>query len=218
MLILMSLALAAQTAPTAEAPPPEPTARDAYEDCIRMSASDPTNADRLARQWISQEGGAPARHCLAMTQLHQEKPDAAAATLVEAARIAESEGSAFAADLYGQAGNAALLAGDAISAEQHFDQALIGAARGREDLHGRLLIDRALARTEQGKIVEARADLLAATRADRNNLDAWLLLAATERRAGNMPAAESAIQQAIRLAPDNSDVLEEAARIAVEDE
>ncbi len=214
MFLLTALAIAA-TAQSVDAP--EPTAREAYRDCLRMAAAEPARAERLARQWVLQEGGAPARHCQAMAELELDRPADAAATLETAAQITESSGAAQTADLYGQAGNAALIAGEPERAAGLIDRALVSLGQGREPLRASLLIDRARARTDLGQLNEARADLFAATQALPDSRDAWLLLAAAERRAGNGGGAETAIREAIRLAPEDPEVLAEAARIAASD-
>ncbi|MBV7255918.1 hypothetical protein KCG44_03875 [Pacificimonas sp. WHA3] len=210
------MAMQAATAPASgpSQAPTEPSAADAYADCVRMAAAQPARADTLARRWIAQDGGAPARHCLALAQLQQDDAAGAAKTLAEAARMAESSGDRFAADLYGQAGNAALLAEQPAEAADLLGRAIISLGRSRIGLRAQLLVDRARALAEQGKLDMARTDLFAATRDDTHNHSAWLLLAAAERRSGNLVGAESAITKALALAPDDPDTLREAALIA----
>ncbi|MGB3721223.1 MAG: tetratricopeptide repeat protein [Pacificimonas sp.] len=217
MIALLALALAAQTAEPAPGLSSEPTAGDAYRDCIRMTSAEPAKAERLSKQWILQEGGVPARHCQAMAELALGKTEMAVATLEGAARLTESAGGRETADLYGQAGNAALIAGKPEQAKDLFDRALISLGRGRDALRADLLIDRARAETDLSQLDAARADLLSATQVAPDNADAWLLLATAERRADNLGGAENAIREAIRLMPEDPEVLAEAARIAATD-
>ena len=196
----------------------EPTAREAYADCVVMARVEPARAELLARQWIDEQaGGAPARHCLALAMLNQDRPAEAASLLAEAATIAEGAGERWTADLYGQAGNAALLAGDPAQAAAYLSRALLAAGEGSDPLRSDLLVDRARAHAELGAVDQARADLFSATRAASGNHAAWLLLAAAERRARNQTGAESAIREAIRLVPEDPATLKEAARIAASD-
>ncbi|MGB7405586.1 MAG: hypothetical protein WA906_07855, partial [Pacificimonas sp.] len=148
-------------------------------------------------------------------QLGADDPAAAVETLIEAARIAEGTGDGFAAPLYAQAASAALLAADAEQAEALADRALVALGPDEGKQHAAVLIDRAIARVEQGQTDAARGDLFQVVRLDPENVTGWTLLAAAERRAGNGPGAESAIIEALKLAPEDPDVQAEAKRIAL---
>lgn len=205
-------------APVPSAAAAEPTASDAYNDCVRRASAEPEAVAKLARQWILQDGGLPARHCLGLAELYGDMPGTAAETFAEAGRISESSGDPFTAALYAQAGNAALLADNAAGAEGYFDRALVAAARRDSGVEPRdradILIDRARSRTDLNKIDLARADLLEATQLAPKNPFGWLLLASAERRAGNLTGSESAIKEALRLAPDDPEIAREASLIA----
>ena len=193
---------------------PVPTAREAYLDCIRMAAEEPEKAKRLAEQWVAEDGGAAPRHCLSMAELRLGNASGASATLAAAARIAEAEGAPQTSALYAEAGNAALAGGEFARAEEFFGRALVALQRGQEAARAEIYVDRARAYAALGRLNNARADLFSATQDDPGSHSAWLLLAAAERRAGNSAGAESAIKEAIRLAPEDAGTLEEAARIA----
>lgn len=215
-LIAASVALAATLiAVQAQAQGAAPSGADRrrYQACISLTRTAPDKAIETANTWQLERGGAPARHCLAMAYLAQGKPAAAAAALEQAARAAEGEKSPAAADLWGQAGNAALLAGDAAKAYSYFSTAIVGtAADGAK--RGELLIDRARASVELNKPVDARADLDRAIKLLPELPTPWLLRATLARRAGDLKLAASDIAQAAKLAPDDPDVRVEQGNIA----
>ena len=180
-----------------------------------MAAEEPEKAKRLAGQWVARRwrrgapplprhGGTAAWRCAS----------GASATLAAAARIAEAEGAPQTSALYAEAGNAALAGGEFARAEEFFGRALVALQRGQEAARAEIYVDRARAYAALGRLNNARADLFSATQDDPGSHSAWLLLAAAERRAGNSAGAESAIKEAIRLAPEDAGTLEEAARIA----
>jgi tetratricopeptide (TPR) repeat protein len=203
---------APQAAPQVELADPAPSDRARYDGCVRAIPTNAAAAEAYANEWRVRGGGLPARHCLALAQLAQDKPGAAAATLEAAARAAETERSPVAADFWGQAGNAALLANDARAAVRHFGAAL--ALNPPPAQQTALRVDRARAAVEAGDAALARTDLDAATRVAPGDPAGWLLSAALARRASDLPRARTDIAQAIRLDPTNPDVRLEAANIA----
>lgn len=193
----------------------EPTAADAYRDCLAMSAAEPARAEELASQWVSQQdGGVPARHCLGLAQLSGGDAQGASATFAEAARLAEAKGMAQTPDLYRLSGEAALEAGDLARAEEMAGQAITASARGSDRARAEAYLLRGLVRGNANQIDGARADLLMALQTAPRMQQAWVLLAAAERRKGNLSGAESAIREALELAPDDEATQREAALIA----
>lgn len=193
----------------------EPTAADAYRDCLAMSAAEPKRAEQLASQWVrEQDGGVPARHCLGLAQLSGGDARAASATLSEAGRLAEAQGMAQASDLYRLAGEAALEDGALAQAEELAGQAITAAARGTDRARAEAYLLRGLVRGTANKIDGARADLLVAVQTAPRLQPAWVLLAAAERRKDNLSGAENAIREALKLAPDDEAAQREAALIA----
>lgn len=205
LLVLATAAAAAPVRSDAEA--------ERYHQCLALAASDAGTAIVKATQWRAAGGGVPARHCLALAQGTQGRFAEAAATLTGAAQAAEAEADPHAADLWGQAGNAYLLAGKTPEALGAFGSGITAA--GSEPIRlAALLTDRGRALVEQNRSVEARADLARATTLDAKSVDAWLLLATLERRQHDLKAAEAAILRAAQLAPGDADVALEAGNIA----
>ena len=185
-----------------------------YDGCVRAIDADAAKVVTYATEWQALGGGLPARHCLALAQLHLGQNAAAEQTLVEAAALADREKSPMAADLWGQAGNAALLAGDVAGAVGHFSAAILSAGEFAPKRTANLLIDRARARVEQQQPAAARADLDRALGLDADAAEGWLLSAALARRQQDLPRARADIAKALTLAPADGDVLLGAARIA----
>ncbi|MBZ6377519.1 hypothetical protein B5C34_04515 [Pacificimonas flava] len=223
MFHVIALAAALQAAVAAQGPQPGAAAADdppvseatAYRECVAMSAAEPARAERMARQWVDQlEGGVPARHCLGLAQLALGKADEARTTFESAARIAEATGLAQASDLYRLAGEAALEGGDGAAALDLANRAVLALPRGDGRASADAYLFRGSLHGAAGRLDEARGDLLAAVQNDRGRHEAWLLLAAAERRAGNLAGAESAIREALKLAPEDPATQQEAAAIA----
>jgi hypothetical protein len=185
-----------------------------YDGCLRAIPTDAKAAEDYAVQWQSKGGGLPARHCQALAQLELGRPAAASQTLAKAAQAAEAQKSPMAADFWGQAGNAALLAGDAATAVQQFNSAIVAAGQFAPIRTANLLIDRARAQVELGDLAAARADLDRATGLAPGEPAGWLLSAALARRQGDLPRAQARIAQARTLAPADPDILFEQGSIA----
>ncbi len=181
---------------------------------MRAIATDAAKVVDYATEWQALGGGLPSRHCLALAQLHLGRNAAAEQTLMAAASLADTQKSPMAADLWGQAGNAALLAGDVDGAVAHFSAGIVSAGEFAPKRTAALLIDRARARAEQQRATEARADLDRALALDGDAAEGWLLSAALARRQQDLPRARTDMAKALALAPTDGDVLLEAARLA----
>jgi Tfp pilus assembly protein PilF len=188
--------------------------RKRYDGCVRAIPTDAAAAEQFAVEWQAKGGGLPARHCQALAQLERGNPAAAAQTLAKAAQAAESAKSPQAADFWGQAGNAALLAGDAKGAVSDFNSAIVAAGEFAPIRTANLLIDRARAHVELADLAAARADLDRATGLAPNEPSGWLLSAALARRQGDLPRAKAHIARAAALAPTEPDILFEQGSIA----
>lgn len=190
-----------------------PDDAERYRQCLDLAQSDPAQAIDRASDWRANGGGIPARHCLAMAEGARGDFAAAATELTAAARGAEAARDPHAADLWGQAGNAALLAHQTATAVAAFTSGI--AVAGSEPVRlAALLTDRAQAMVEANRTTEAKADLTRATALDPSAVTGWLLLATLDRRLNDLPAAERAILEAARRAADDPDVALEAGNIA----
>ena len=148
-----------------------------------------------------------------MALVAQGQPAAARTELEAAAREADVAADPLAGQLWGQAGNAALLAGDPRSARGFLTTALARAPTAAALTRAGWLIDRARAAVASADNAPARADLDAALALDPADPTAHLLSAALAHRMGDLPRARHDIAEAKRLAPTDADVNAEAARI-----
>jgi tetratricopeptide (TPR) repeat protein len=188
--------------------------RNRYQTCVAEVQRDPARAVDTAGKWRDSGGGLPARHCLALALIAGEHYAQAAAVLEQAATVAQAANDPSAGDLWGQAGNAALLAGDTARAERSLSAGAT-LAKERPPLLGQLLIDRARARVEAGRMTDARADLDEAVKLLPQEPAGWLLRGTLARRTGDIAGARNDIAAAARLAPANPDVLLEQGNLAV---
>lgn len=210
---LLPLILVLVAVPAAAAPDRPPAEGQRYRQCLDLAQSDPAQAIDKATAWRANGGGVPARHCLALAQGTKGDFAGAAVTLVGAAQAAEAESDPHAADLWGQAGNAALMAHQQSAAITDFTSGITVA--GSEPVRlAALLTDRARALVEANRTTEAKADLTRATSLDPSASAGWLLLATLDRRLNDLPAAEKAILEAARREPADPDIALEAGNIA----
>lgn len=186
-----------------------------YDGCVNAIPTDAAKAEQFAAEWQALGGGLPARHCLGLAQVALGKPALAATTFARAAQAAEAAKVPFAADLWAQAGNAALLAGDGKGALAHLNSAISGAGNFQPKRLASFHLDRARAAVETGDAKLARADLDRAKILDGSNADAWLLSATLARREKNLDLAATDIDAALKLQPKDADTLLEAGRIAL---
>lgn len=184
-----------------------------YADCTGRARTDPVAAIEAASAWRADGGGVPARHCLGLALAANGQSAAAAETLVAAARAAEAERLPLTAELWAQAGIAALLAGQPAQAHAHLSTALV-AAGNAGPRSGAILVDRARAAVELDRPAEARADLARAVHLAPDDPEAWLLAATLARRQGDLPEAERLSLGAAERAPAEADVQAEAGNIA----
>lgn len=193
--------------------------RDAerYALCLADAGSKPAATIVEATKWLGAGGGVPARHCLALAYLADRQYGPATQALDTAARAAEAAHDPHVAELWGQAGNAALLGGKMQAAYGYFTTG-IAAAPGDPAGRAQLSIDRARALVELKRLAEARADLDTATRLDPAPALGWLLRATLARRQGDLVAAEASLLEATRrtteASPEYPDVTLEAGNIA----
>lgn len=213
-LAMASVSLATSTAPVGAAPVRDADQAERYRSCLALVDARPDQAIERATQWRGEAGGGvPARHCLALAYAKQGNYARAATALAETAGAAEAEADPNVAELWAQAGNAALLAGQPQLALGYFGSGI--AASGMRPAHAvPLLIDRARAAVELHHDPEARTDLERATRLDPVSAQAWLLRATLARRDHDLPSAERFILQAGTIAPGDADIGLEAGNIA----
>jgi tetratricopeptide (TPR) repeat protein len=182
--------------------------------CTDQIKTDPVAAAETANAWHANGGGALARQCAGLAYAAQGRWAQAALAFEQAAREADAAQEIAAANLWIQAGNARLAAGEPAAAIAAIDRALVsgmltGPAKGEARL------DRARANVAAGDTVAARADLDEALKLVPEDPLAWLLSASLARRMGQMERAQVDIAEAARRSPDDASVALEAGRIAL---
>jgi tetratricopeptide (TPR) repeat protein len=184
-----------------------------FDACMDMATDDPASGIVAANEWLIGGGGYFARHCLGFAYAKDGRWSAAADSFVSAARDAELAHDKRAANLWTQAGNAALASGDATLALTYFDAAMAqGVSAGL--LLGELHLDRARALVIANRPDDAEAAFAQAHKLVPEDPLAWLLSATLARRQGKLERAQADIDIAARLAPRDPEVALEAGNIA----
>lgn len=184
-----------------------------FDACVALVKQDAAKAVAEADAWRIAGGGLPARQCLGLAYVAQERWAPAAVAFEQAAKEAEIQRDGRAATLWVQAGNAALAGGEAARARGLFDRALALPSLSPA-MRGEAHIDRARAQVAVGYLPAARADLDAALKLVPADPLGWLLSANLARRQKDAPRARKDITQALRLAPDDAAVAYEAGNVA----
>lgn len=214
MIFLALAATAVAAAPVPSAPAVPSADEERFNACVALIDTDPVQTIDRASTWQIQGGGVPARQCLGMAYGQQGRWASAAAAFEGGARLAETTGDGRAANLWVQAGNAALAANDPAKARNFLDAAL---ARGQliGDASGEAHLDRARALAAIGDLKGARVDLDLAVRDVPADPLAWLLSATLARKMEDLPRARTDIAEAAKRSPDDASVALEAGNIAL---
>ena len=185
-----------------------------FETCAALAAADPPAALDQAGAWRVSGGGLLARHCEALAYVAQKRWIPAATAFEAAARDADNRADGRGANLWVQAGNAALAGGDAARAKTGFDAALARGQAAGLDL-GEIHLDRARARFALNDKKGARDDLDMALKLAPADPLAWLLSATLARQSGDLDRAIADIEEAQKRSPDDAQVALEAGNIAI---
>ncbi|TNE61492.1 MAG: tetratricopeptide repeat protein [Alphaproteobacteria bacterium] len=185
-----------------------------YSDCIDLAERAPDKGINMALVWQGQGGGVPARHCEALGLYHMGEYAEAAIRLVKIAedmRVGKGmpvkgdkrlvADAPMLADMYDQAANAWLMAGETIRAEDAIMLALAvvptGSAQERE-----LLIDRARVAAADQDFTMALSDLKKVLAEDPGRKDILVLVASAARGVGQYAEASAALQAYMEAFPD----------------
>ena len=184
-------------------PPEPPRLADGaeYERCLAMLRDDPEGAVSFAEAWEATGGGEGARHCAALGQLTIGEPDRAAEQL-ERLAIGSRGSAAARAAVFGQAGQAWMMAGDASRAFAATTMALT-----LNPLDADLLTDRSVALGTMRRYGEALADLDRALAIDAERTEALTFRAAALRNLDRADEALTSVQRALVNAPENPEAL-----------
>jgi len=166
-------------------------------------AAKPAAALADAEAWARNGGGVPAQHCAASALVGLNRFAEAGGRLDKIAGGRGVPDAAFRAELFDQAGNAWLLAGDGAKAVQSFSAAL-ALSGGDADLFA----DLARAQAMRKNWPEVVLDLNAALQI-RRDPELLVLRASAHRALKHFKAADSDLDAALKLRPGDGDALVE---------
>jgi len=184
--------------------PPEPprlTEDPAYDRCLALLRDDPEGAIVFAQQWEREGGGEGARHCAAWALINLGDPERAAEQLERLARGSLAGAPARAA-VYGQAGQAWMMAGDANRAF-----AAITIALTLQPNDPDLYTDRAVTLAALRRHADALQDLDRALQIDPERAETLVFRAASLRALDRAAEALASVERALALAPDHPEAL-----------
>ncbi len=154
--------------------------------------------------------------CLGAALGAMERWDEARAAFLRARDAAVPTDTASRARLGAMAGNAALAGGSAAQALQILDIAQADAKTAADtELTGSIALDRARAFVAAGRPGDAEGALAQARTATPGNAQAWLLSATLSRRENKLAQAQTQIERAAQIAPEDPEIGLEAGVIAM---
>lgn len=190
--------LSEQVLPTPPIPPRIAEGED-YDRCLGMLSTDPTGANVFADAWEATGGGEGATHCRALAEITLGASDKGAELMEKLAN--NSHGQLVArASIYGQAGQAWLMAGEPGRA---FGAATLALSLTPDDPG--LLIDRSIAAATLERYDDAVDDLTHALDFDPQRTDALVFRGAAWRHLNEMGLAQDDIDRAFAQDPENPD-------------
>lgn len=201
--VLLALLPAAAHAAVSSAPV-RPGDAAHYRTCLAETEDNAAVALKDALQWSRDGGGLPAQHCAALALVAQGKYREAATRLDVLAKDKGVPDLQFRAELFDQAGNAWMLAGDGARAIASLSSAL-ALTGGNADIFADLARAQALRKNWQ----EVDLDLNAALSLAPNRPDLLVLRASARRALGRLKEAWADLDQALKLKPKDADALVE---------
>lgn len=204
-LLAVLVVTAASTATAQKLPPLENASPDnlrRYTECMALARREPLRALPMAEKWMAEGGGLGARHCVAIAMFETGRHVQAATQLEAIARDMGSERPGLRAELYAQAGQAWIEAGQAENAASAQSRALDLKPNDPD-----LWIDRGLSYAAMKAWPRAISDFDHALELRPKDVETIVLRAAAWRNAGDSGRALADAQYALRIAPDHSEAL-----------
>ena len=193
----------AETEESLPVPPIPPRIADSpdYERCLGMLNTNPSGARAFADAWQATGGGDGATHCLALAIIALGEPDTGAELMDKLAASSKAP-SVARASIYGQAGQAWLIAGEP---DRALASTTLALSMTPDDAD--LLIDRSIAAATLEHYQDAVDDLTHALDLDPRRPDALVFRAAAWRHVNQLDLAQDDIDRAFALDPENADAL-----------
>lgn len=173
-----------------------------YENCMRLSLTDPDAALEAALAWQDMGGGGAARHCVAATFFSLGQYEQAAGRFQALAEQMQEASAAERAAVLAQAGTAWFRANEL---ERAFATQSAALKLAPDDVEVR--IDRAMTLAGAKNYWEAIDDLDKVIDSNPNRIEALVLRASAYRFVDAIPLAQQDMEAAMRLAPDRPEVL-----------
>jgi len=173
-----------------------------YQACMVLVERDPSGALDSAVQWEKEGGGDAARHCKALALIRTGDVEGGALELERVAEAMPQVKAPLAAQLFAQAGQAWIRAGNPQRALYAQNQ---GLKLNPSDVD--LLVDRAMNYGSAGMYFEALDDLNAAIDLSPKDPDIYAMRAAAYRQLENPDLAEDNVEQALKLSPSHPGAL-----------
>ncbi len=181
--------------------PPRIAEGEDYNRCLHMLNTNPAEANAFADAWEATGGGDGATHCRALAEIALGAPEKGAELMDRLAGASHALPAAR-ASVYGQAGQAWLMAGDPGRA---FGSATLALSLMPDDAD--LLIDRSIAAASLERYEDAVDDLTQALDLDPRRADALVFRGAAWRHLGHLELAQDDVDRAFAQEPGNADVL-----------
>ncbi len=173
-----------------------------YTECMSLARREPLRALPLAESWMGKGGGLGARHCIAIATFESGRHAQAANQLEAIAHDMGQERPGLRAELWAQAGQAWIAAGQADKAAAAQSQALDLKTDDAD-----LWVDRGLSYATLREWPRAVSDFDRALALRANDVEILVLRCAAWRYAGNLPRSLADAQLALKVAPDNTSAL-----------
>ena len=173
-----------------------------YTECLKLARREPLLALPVAEKWNADGGGLGARHCVAVATFQSGRYPQAAAQFAAIARDMGQDRPGLRAELWAQAGQAWIEAGQPEKAAESQSKALELKAGDPE-----LWIDRGLSHAAMQAWPRAISDFDKALELRPDDVEILVLRAAAWRNARNSEKALADIGRALRIAPDHTDAL-----------
>ena len=179
-----------------------------YDRCLKLAKQNPGAAQSLAQTWHERGGAHPADHCAAVALFGLKRYKEAATRLETLAQAMTTAPAGLRADVFDQAGQAWLLAGDAVRA-----YAAAGQALGLQPNDPELLLDSAEAAAAAGYYDKAIADLDRVLKANPNRIEALIYRASAYRALERLDPALADVEKALTQVPNSVPALLERGNI-----
>lgn len=173
-----------------------------YNECMKLARSEPLRALPAAERWQAEGGGLGARHCVAVAMFQSGKHTQAAAQFEAIARDMGQDRPGLRAELWAQAGQAWMEAGQADKAAAAQGRALELKANDAD-----LWIDRGLSYAAMQAWPRAISDFDRALALRKDDVEVLVLRAAAWRNARDPGRALVDANHALAIAPDHSEAL-----------